>query len=121
VWAAHQRTYSNVALEMHPSSFTNGWPAEITYEELKPCYDRVTQMMNLQTVPDGQLTQRFKLAREAAEKLGHRDRFSKAPLAVSFSPEWNYQLNDPFNPRCIQDIHEPQGAAAGHLHSSGEP
>ena len=27
--------------------------------------------MNLQTLPDGQLTQRFKLAREAAEKLGH--------------------------------------------------
>ena len=106
-------TYSNVALEMHPSSFTNGWPAEITYEELKPCYDRVTQMMNLQTVPDGQLTQRFKLAREAAEKLGHRDRFSKAPLAVSFSPEWNYQLNDPFNPRHSKTFTNAQGQQQG--------
>jgi cholesterol oxidase len=106
-------TYSNVALEMHPSSFTNGWPAEITYEELKPCYDRVTQMMSLQTVPDGQLTQRFKLAREAAEKLGHRDRFSKAPLAVSFSPEWNYQLNDPFNPRHSKTFTNAQGQQQG--------
>ena len=36
--------YSNVALEAHPSLFDrNGWPAEITYDELKPCYDRVTR------------------------------------------------------------------------------
>ena len=70
-------TYSNVALEAHPSLFTNGWPAEITYGELKPYYDRVARMMNLQTVPDGQLTQRFKLAREAAEKLGHAIAFRR--------------------------------------------
>ena len=79
----------------NPSLFANGWPAEITYAELKPYYDKVAQVMNLQTLPDGQLTQRFKLAREAAEKLGHADRFSKVPLAVTFSPEWNYELKDP--------------------------
>ena len=59
--------YSSVALEAHASLFANGWPTEIPYDELKPSYDRVTQMMNLQVVPDGQLTQRFKLAREAAQ------------------------------------------------------
>ena len=105
--------YSNVALEAHPSLFTNGWPTEITYDELKPCYDRVSEMMNLQTVPDGQLTQRFKLAREAAEKLGHRDRLSKAPLAVSFSPDWNYQLSDPFNPRHSRTFTNAQGQQQG--------
>ena len=71
------------------------WPPEITSGELRPWYDKVHEMMRLQTVPDGQLTQRFKLVREAAERLGHRDRFSKTPLAVSFSPDWNYQLSDP--------------------------
>ncbi len=105
--------YSNVALEAHPSLFTNGWPTEITYDELKPCYDRVSEMMSLQTVPDGQLTQRFKLAREAAETLGHRDRFSKAPLAVSFSPDWNYQLNDPFNPRHSRTFTNAHGQQQG--------
>jgi cholesterol oxidase len=105
--------YSSVALEAHPSVFANGWPSEITYEELKPCYDRVSQMMNLQTVPDGQLTQRFKLAREAAEKLGHRARFSKAPLTVSFSPEWNYQLSDPFNPKHSRTFINEQGQLQG--------
>jgi len=105
--------YSSVALEAHPSLFTNGWPREITYDELKPCYDRVTQMMHLQSVPDGQLTQRFKLAREAAEKLGHRDRFLKTPLAVSFSPEWNYQLDDPFNPKHSKTFTNAHGQQQG--------
>ena len=76
--------YSSVALEAHPSLFTNGWPREITYDELKPYYDRVAQMMNLQVVPDGQLTQRFKLAREAAEKTRPAD-------SVSRRPRWRYR------------------------------
>ena len=105
--------YSSVALEAHPSLFTNGWPREITYDDLKPCYDRVTQMMNLQVVPDGQITQRFKLAQEAAEKIGHGNRFSKTSLAVSFSPDWNYQLNDPFNPRHSRTFTNAHGQQQG--------
>lgn len=105
--------YSNVAIEAHPSVFASGWPSEITYAELKPCYDRVYEMMNLQTVPDGQLTQRFKLAREAADALGYRDRFSKTPLAVSFSPDWNYQLSDPFDPRHSRTFTNAQGQQQG--------
>src|SRR6266513_5047311 len=91
--------YSSVALEANPEIFTHGWPAEIHYAELKPYYDKVARVMNLQVVPDGQLTQRFKLAREAAQKLGYGDRFAKASLAVSFSQDWNYELEDPFNPK----------------------
>jgi cholesterol oxidase len=110
--------YSSVALEAHPSLFTNGWPREITYDDLKPCYDRVTQMMDLQVVPDGQLTQRFKLAREAAEKIGQGPRFSKTPLAVSFSPDWNYALDDPFNAkhsRTFTNAHGQQQGTCIHL------
>jgi cholesterol oxidase len=91
-------TYSSVALEANPNVFTRGWPAEITYAELKPYYDTVAKEMNLQVVPDGQLTRRFKVAREAAHNLGYDDRFSKANLAVSFSEDWNYDLEDAFNP-----------------------
>jgi cholesterol oxidase len=105
--------YSSVALEAHPSLFSSGWPEEITYEELKPYYDRVARVMNLQTLPDGQLTQRFKLAREAAEKTGHADRFSKVPLAVSFSPDWNYQLPDPFTPQHSKTFTNAQGQPQG--------
>ena len=105
--------YSSVALEAHRSVFANGWPPEITYDELRPWYDKVHEMMRLQTIPDGQLTQRFKLVREAAEKLGHRDRFSKTPLAVSFSPDWNYQLSDPFDPRHSRTFTNAHGQQQG--------
>jgi cholesterol oxidase len=105
--------YSSVALEANPALFANGWPAEINYAELKPYYDKVAQVMNLQALPDGQLTQRVKLTREAAEKLGHTDRFSKVPLAVTFSPEWNYQLKDPFKPEHSKAFINAQGQPQG--------
>ena len=92
-------TYSSVAVEASPDVFTRGWPAEITYSELKPYYDTVAAEMNLQVVPDGQLTPRFKLAREAAHNLGYDARFSKAALAVSFSEDWNPDLEDASNPK----------------------
>ena len=105
--------YSSVALEAHASLFAEGWPAEITPGELSRHYARVAQMMNLQTVPDGQLTQRFKLAREAAQALGYGDRTAKVPLAVSFSPEWNYQLDDPHHPKHSQTFTNAQGQQQG--------
>ena len=105
--------YSNVAIEANPITFTEGWPAEITYDELKPYYDKVARVMNLQTLPDGQLTQRFKLAREAAEKLGHLDRFEKVPVAVSFSADWNYQLDQPFDPKHSRTFTNAQGQQQG--------
>src|ERR1041384_4807266 len=36
--------YSSVALEANPQIFKTGWPAEITYDELKPYYDKVARV-----------------------------------------------------------------------------
>ena len=33
-----------------------GWPAEITYDELKPHYDTVASFMKVRTMPENQLT-----------------------------------------------------------------
>jgi cholesterol oxidase len=105
--------YSSVHLEAHPALFGQDWPAEVTYAELKPYYDTVGKMLNLQTLPDGQLSERLKLAREAATALGHADRFAKAPLAVSFSPEWSYQLEDPFDRRHSKAFTNAHGQRQG--------
>src|SRR5689334_23610446 len=70
-------SYSSVAVEAHPDVFTQGWPTEITHQELKPHYDTVAREMNLQVLPDGQLTRRFQIARDAARNLGYADRFAK--------------------------------------------
>src|SRR6185295_3157500 len=106
-------SYSSVAVEAAPDVFAQGWPPEITYAELKPYYDTVAREMALQVIPDGQLTQRFVLAREAARNLGHTGRFSKAPLAVSFSEDWNYQLEDPFNPKHSRQFTNAHGQRQG--------
>lgn len=110
--------YSSVHLEAHPALFASGWPAEVTYNELKPYYDRVAKALNLQTLPDGQLTARLKLARDAAAALGAEDRFSKAPLAVSFDPEWHYDLESPFDrrhSRSFTNVHGHEQGTCIHL------
>lgn len=106
-------SYSSVAVEASPDVFTKGWPAEITYAELKPWYDKVAREMNLQVVPDNQLTHRFKLAREAARNLGYTDRFSKAALSVSFSDDWSYALEDPFNHKHSRQFVNAHGQKQG--------
>ncbi|MDX0411598.1 FAD-binding protein [Sinorhizobium medicae] len=86
--------YSSVAVEAPADLFEEGWPTEITFAELKPYYDTVAREMDVQVIPDNQLTRRFKLARDAARNLGYSERFSKAGLAVSFSEDWHYGLKD---------------------------
>ncbi|MDQ6680926.1 MAG: GMC oxidoreductase [Pseudomonadota bacterium] len=80
--------YANVSVEAKPEAFRRGWPPEITYDALKPYYERAGRMLCVQELPDSQLTERFKLVKEGAEKLGWGDRFRKLPLAVSFDPAW---------------------------------
>jgi cholesterol oxidase len=90
--------YANVSVDGKPDTFEKGWPPEITYSKLKPYYDAVGRMLNVQKLPANQLTARLKLLKEGAEKLGHGDKFEQLDLAVTFDPAWNYEQPDPFNP-----------------------
>jgi cholesterol oxidase len=105
--------YSSVAVEARSEVFEKGWPAEITYQELKPHYDTVAREMDLQLLPEGQLTRRFEMLRDGARNLGYSDRFSKAPLAVSFSEDWHYGLEDPFNPKHSRQFVNAHGQTQG--------
>lgn len=105
--------YANVSVEAKKEVFARGWPAEITYEELKPHYDSVGRMMNVQTLPENQLTERYKLMKEGAEKLGYGDRFRPLPLAVTFNPEWSYDLEDRFDPKHSPSWVNEQGQQQG--------
>jgi cholesterol oxidase len=89
--------YANISCEAPASSLQVGWPAEITYDELKPYYDRVAKFMNVQPVPANQWTNRMKLMKEAADKTGAGERFMQLDLAVSFDSAWTYDQPDPFN------------------------
>ncbi|HWC00210.1 MAG TPA: GMC family oxidoreductase [Bryobacteraceae bacterium] len=105
--------YANVSCEAPAKIFENGWPKEITYQELQPYYRQVASFMNVQQVPDNQWTRRMKLMQEAAGKAGFADRFTKLELAVSFDPEWTYEQDDPFNPAKSKKFLNAQGVEQG--------
>ena len=77
--------YANISVEAKPDLFEQGWPPEITFAELKPYYDKVGSMLNLQKVPENQWAARTRLVKEAAEKTGFGERFRLLDLAVSSS------------------------------------
>jgi cholesterol oxidase len=106
--------YANISCEAPPHVFEQStWPQEITYAELKPYYDVVARFMNVQEVPDNQWTERMKLMKEGADKIGKPDRFKKLELAVSFDPNWTYNCEDPHNPRWSKPFVNQQGVDQG--------
>ncbi len=105
--------YSSVVMEANPDLFDRGWPQEITYNELRPYYEKVRAMLKVRPIPPRQHTTRYRLLQEAAEKLGYKDRFSSVPLAISFDDQWNYDLDDPLNPKHSKEFVNEQGQQQG--------
>jgi cholesterol oxidase len=106
--------YANISAEAPKHVFGSGWPAEITYDELKPYYDKVGAFMNVQKVPQNQWPKRTDLMLRAAQEVGQEDRFQLLNLAVSFDENYSYNLPDPFNveahsKRFTNDQGEEQG------------
>ena len=85
--------YANISTEAPRQAFGSGWPAELTYAELKPHYDRVAKFMNVGPIPHEQWTRRMQLMDEAATAIGEAARFQPLDLAVSFDPAWRYDPN----------------------------
>ncbi|HYH69424.1 MAG TPA: GMC family oxidoreductase [Urbifossiella sp.] len=98
--------YSSVLLEADDASFGAGWPAEVTRAELAPHYATARRMLGARTIPEGQLTQRYKLMQRAAERTGDARRFSAMPLALTFDEEWNYDLPDAMSARHSKPVHD---------------
>lgn len=105
--------YANIFVEAKPNAFDQGWPSEITYAALKPYYEKATAMLAPQQLPDGQLTERFKLMKEGAEKLNMGDRFRKLPIAVSFDPDYNPNLPDARTPKFSKPFTNAHGKPQG--------
>ncbi len=105
--------YANISCEAPAKTFQQGWPREITYDELKPHYDAVARFMNVQRIPPPQWTERMKLMQEAATKIGQADRFRPLELAVSFDPDWTYGRPDARNPSQSKKFINAQGVEQG--------
>ena len=105
--------YANISAVPPRETFDLGWPPEITWDALAPHYSTVGRVMNVQAIPDGQWTERMKLMKEAADKIGAGDRFKKLELAVSFDPGFHYGLEDPVNLRHSRRFVNAQGVEQG--------
>lgn len=105
--------YANIHVEAKEDLFNQGWPKEINLGVLKPYYDTVGKMLNLQQVPQNQLPERTLLMKEGAEKIGHGDQFEMLDLAVNFDPNWNYDLEDPYDKKHSTPIPNGQGVNQG--------
>jgi cholesterol oxidase len=76
--------YANVCVNAPDVVFRTGWPSEITADDIAPYYDAVTEMLNPEEIPVGQLNPRTTLLELAAAKMGVTERYRRLPLAVNF-------------------------------------
>jgi cholesterol oxidase len=106
--------YANVSAVPPRETFDLGWPPEINWDALAPHFTTVGQIMNVQTIPDGQWTSRMKMMKEAADAVGAGDRFRKVELAISFDPAWNYDLPDAVDKRHSRRFVNAQGVEQGY-------
>lgn len=111
--------YANVSCEAPERVFDRGWPAPISYAGLKPHYDRVARVMNVQPVPAGQETNRMLLMREAADKIGQARRYRKLDLAVTFDPDLPRACIGQ-DPATVPQVPNEHGALQGHCVHCGD-
>jgi cholesterol oxidase len=105
--------YSSVVMPADADGFPGAWPPELTRSELDPYYARVSEMLGVRPIPEGQPTRRQRLLSEAASRAGYGERFSRVPLAISFDPEWSYELPEPLDLRHSQRFVNAQGQRQG--------
>ena len=104
-------SYASVTMRADAERFAEGWPAEVNADSLAPFYDLAERMMNVGQVPEGQETHRSAILRRAADKLGYADRYERVPLAVTFDPDYSYNLPDPVSAKHAKSFINEQGSA----------
>jgi cholesterol oxidase len=105
--------YSSALLRSSPEVFDDGWPAEITFDELSPYYQRASEMLRPRAVPAGQHTRRHRLLHEAATQVGLGDRFFDIPLGVAFDEEFTYDRPNPLDKAHTRPFKNAQGRWQG--------
>ena len=105
--------YSSVIMPADRDIFENGWPEEITFESMQGHYQKASEMLGAQTIPTGQVTQRNKLLKSAAQKAGYENRFFDTPLAIAFDEEFNYELEDPIDKKHTKAFQNRHGRWQG--------
>ena len=112
--------YANVSIEADPSVFEQGWPAEITHDELRSHYETAGRMLGVATIPRQQWPARTALMAEAARKVGHGERFATVEQAVTFDPTWSPAEPGAYDPARSRRFTNAQGREQGTCVHLGE-
>ena len=105
--------YANVSAIPPACTWDVGWPEELNLHELQRFYDLVGGMLNVQHIPDNQLTSRYRLMEKAVENLGGQPPLEKLDVAITFHPEFDtsrYPQKDiRFSGDHLNVVGKPQG------------
>lgn len=106
--------YANTSIDAEPDLFEEGWPPEITYEELdETYYPRVGAMLNVAKIPANQRSNRTNLLKEAADRSGFRHQYDEVGLAVTFDPDYEYDASKKPDPNDSRYAPNDQGIEQG--------
>ena len=105
--------YANVLIDAPSWLFDKDWPSEITFDGLRPYYQRVHEMLCPRPVPVNQLPERLKILRDAAERTGYGSRFRALPIAVTFNPDWDSTAENAYQPQQSKPWINPHGKRQG--------
>jgi cholesterol oxidase len=118
--------YANISVEAPSHAFEDRpglrrWPEAIRKPELQPYYDAVAKEMKVRPVPEGQWSSRTRLMKEAAEAIGHGDRFRTIPLAVTFNDSLHLDMDSSSRPQRNADSIQPNeyGVLQGECYHCG--
>jgi cholesterol oxidase len=76
--------YANVCVDAPDRVFCGGWPSQITADEMRRYYCKVTKVLDPQEIPAGQFNPRMAMLSRAAHEMGLTSRYRPLPLAVTF-------------------------------------
>jgi len=110
--------YANVLIDAEERTFNAGWPPEITYGELARYYAKVAEMLDPAPVPENQWSRRTRMMKEAADRRGWGDRFTRVDVAVRFRKDFAYdssQQPDPTTSRREMNAHGAWQGTCAHL------
>jgi cholesterol oxidase len=105
--------YANISINAKRELFEKGWPNEISYAELEPYYEKVSQMLCPVPVPAKQVPARFRLMKEAASKMGSGNRFRPLEIAVTFDQNLEYSSEKVLDETHSKPWVNAQGATQG--------
>ncbi len=113
-------TYSSVAVEAHPDVFTQGWPVEITHQELKPYYDTVAREMDSSGASRRPADAAFRDRPRRSEEPRLRESILQGSPRRQLQRGLELPARGSVQSQTLASVHQRARAAPGDVHPPGQ-